>query len=67
MWGEFNEQDKVWIKKCKEDKMYTIMVDNDQIFVVHPDCEEAVYTFSLYGYDFAKALLQYYGCDTDYV
>jgi hypothetical protein len=43
------------------------MVDNDEIFVVHVDSGEDVYTFSLYGYEFAKALLQYIGCDADYV
>lgn len=64
---DFTEEDKTWIEKCKEDQMYTVMVDNDQIFVVHPDHEEAVYTFSLYGYEFAKALLQYIGCDADWV
>jgi len=64
---DFTEEDKMWIEKCKEDQMYTVMVDNDEIFVVHPDHEEAVYTFSLYGYEFAKALLQYIGCDADWV
>lgn len=61
------EQDKLWIEKCKEDWNYTIMVDNDEIFVVHTDADEAVYTFTKYGYEFAKALLQYIGCDADYV
>ena len=64
---DFTEEDKRWIEKCKEDQMYTVMVDNDEIFVVHHDHEEAVYTFSLYGYEFAKALLQYIGCDADWV
>ena len=61
------EQDKYWLKKCKEDWNYTIMVDNDEIFVVHTEKDESVYTFSLYGYEFAKALLQCYGCDADFV
>jgi hypothetical protein len=61
------ENDKLWIEKCKEDWNYTICVDNDEIFVVHTDVDEVVYTFSLYGYEFAKALLQYIGCDADYV
>lgn len=62
-----NEQDKIWIEKCKEDWNYTIQVDNDSIFVVHTESDEAVYDFSLYGYEFAKALLQYIGCDADFV
>ena len=61
------EQDKEWIEKCKEDWNYTIMVDNDSLFVVHTDSDEVMHTFSLYGYEFAKALLQYIGCDADYV
>lgn len=64
------EKDKEWIEKCKEDWNYTIMVDNGDIFVVDcrkDDDEQLVYTFSLYGYEFAKELLQYIGCDADYV
>ena len=61
------EQDKMWIEKCKEDWNYTIMVDNDEIFVVHCEMDEVAYTFSRYGYEFAKELLQYIGCDADYV
>ena len=52
-----NEKDKYWLEKCKEDWNYTIMVDNDEIFVVHVDSDEAVYTFSEYGYYFAKHLI----------
>lgn len=62
-----NEKDKYWLEKCKEDWNYTIMVDNDEIYVVHVDSDEAVYTFSEYGYYFAKNLLQYIGCDADFV
>ena len=62
-----NEQDKLWIEKCKADWNYTIKVDNDEIFVVHTDADEELYTFSQYGYEFAKGLLQYIGCDADYV
>lgn len=64
------EKDKEWIEKCKEDWNYTVMVDNDEIFVLDcqkDDDEQLVYTFSLYGYEFAKELLQYIGCDADYV
>ena len=61
------EQDKLWIEKCKEDWNYTIMVDNDEVFVVHVDEDEVVYYFSRYGYEFLKELLQYIGCDSDYV
>lgn len=62
-----NEQDKYWIEKCKEDWNYTIMVDNDEIFVVNTVADEPVYTFSEYGYYFAKYLLEYIGCDADFV
>lgn len=61
------EQDKLWIERCKEEWKYTIMVDNDEIFVVDSEKDECVYTFSLYGYYFAKELLQYIGCDADWV
>lgn len=61
------DQDKLWIEKCKEDWSYTIMVDNGEIFVVHTDSDEVVHTFSEYGYYFAKYLLQYIGCDADFV
>jgi hypothetical protein len=60
-------QDKVWIEKCKEDWDYTIMVDNDEIFVVDYRKDRVVHTFSQYGYEFIKELLQYIGCDADYV
>ena len=59
------EQDKIWIEKCKVDWNYTIMVDNDEVFVVQGD--EVVHTFSEYGYYFIKYLLQYIGCDADFV
>ena len=63
-----NEQDKLWLEKCKTDKgRYTIMVDNDCIHVDDVESEECVYTFSEYGYYFAKALLEYIGCDADFV
>lgn len=62
-----NEQDKFWIKKCKEDWSYTIMVDTGRVYVVHTDTDDVVYTFSEYGYCFAKHLLQYLGCDADFV
>lgn len=62
-----NEQDKMWLEKCKQDWNYTIMVDNDSIFVVDTVHDKAVYDFSLYGYEFAKALLEYIGCDADFV
>ena len=61
------EQDKIWIEKCKEDWNYTIMVDNDELFVVDCRNDEVAHTFSQYGYEFAKSLLQYIGCDADYV
>lgn len=61
------EQDKFWIEKCKEDWNYTIMVDNDEVFVVHTDTDKVIHVFSEYGYYFAKALLQYIGCDADFV
>lgn len=62
-----NEKDVIWLEICKEDWNYTIQVDNDSIFVVDTKKDEAVYNFSLYGYEFAKALLQYIGCDADFV
>ena len=63
-----NEQDKMWIEKCKADKLrYTVMVDNDCIYVDDAEIGDCVYTFSEYGYYFAKELLQYIGCDADFV
>lgn len=62
------EQDKLWIEKCKSDRSrYTVMVDNDCIFVDDAETGECVHTFSEYGYYFAKDLLQYIGCDADFV
>jgi hypothetical protein len=62
------EQDRQWIEKCKENKdKYTIMVDNDCIFVVDNEKDEDVYTFNEYGYYFARDLLHYIGCNTDFV
>ena len=62
------EQDKEWLEKCKENWFdYTIMMGDDKIFVVDDRTDEVVHTFSEYGYEFAKSLLEYIGCDVDYV
>lgn len=61
------KEDKIWIKKCQKDWNYTILVDNDAIFVVDCRKDGVCHTFSQYGYEFAKELLQYIGCDADYV
>ena len=62
------QEDMLWIEKCKEEKeKYSVMVDNDCIFVVDKEKDEDVYTFNEYGYYFARDLLCYIGCDADFV
>ena len=62
------QEDMLWIEKSKEEKeKYSIMVDNDCIFVVDKEKDEDVYTFNEYGYCFARDLLCYIGCDADFV
>ena len=62
-----NEQDRIWLEKCRGDWNYTVFVDNDEIFVVDKETDEAVHTFNDYGYEFAKSLLAYIGCNTESV
>lgn len=63
-----NDTEKKWILKCKThpDK-YRIMIDNDSIFIDDMEKEEFVFEFNSYGYEFAKELLDYIGCNTEHV
>lgn len=63
-----NDTEKKWILKCKThpDK-YRIMIDNDSIFIDDMEKEEFVFEFNSYGYELAKELLDYIGCNTEYV
>ena len=62
-----NDTEKKWIIKCKThpDK-YRIMIDNDSIFIDDMEKEEFVFEFNSYGYELAKELLDYIGCNTEY-
>lgn len=62
-----NDTEKKWILKCKThpDK-YRIMIDNDSIFIDDMEKEEFVFEFNSYGYELAKELLDYIGCNTEY-
>lgn len=62
-----NDTEKKWILKCKThpDK-YRIMIDNDSIFIDDMEKEEFVFEFNNYGYELAKELLDYIGCNTEY-
>ena len=62
-----NDTEKKWILKCKThpDK-YRIMLDNDSIFIDDMEKEEFVFEFNSYGYELAKELLDYIGCNTEY-
>lgn len=63
-----NEIEKDWILKCKMyPNKYRIMVDNDSIFIDDIEKEEFVFNFNYYGYEFAKELLDYIGCNVEYV
>ena len=66
----FNEEDLKWIEKCKEHpELYKIYVDNDDVYVASPldDEEEEIYTFQNLGYDFIVQILNYIGCNADWV
>lgn len=64
--------DAEWIEKCKANpEKYKIEVDNDSIFVINiengEDEWEVEHDFEEYGYYFAKSLLEYIGCNVDFV
>lgn len=73
-----NEQDKIWLEKCKQQpEKYEISVDNDCISAneINPykeDTEEwydfdgGRYTFSEWGEYFIVALLKYIGTNADH-
>ena len=42
------------------------MIDNDSIFIDDMEKEEFVFEFISYGYEFAKELLDYSGCTSEY-
>lgn len=60
-----NEQDKMWLEKCKADWKYTIAIDDYDVYVVDSDSEKKVYTFGDGGY-FLKHLLEYIGCYVEF-
>ena len=60
--------EKEWIEKCqKEPSRYKIWVDNDCITVEDTQDEDFDFAFSEYGYYFVKELLEYMGCNVDFV
>ena len=66
-----NKEDKEWLKKCIDNpEKYQIFVDNDDVFVVdaqNDDWEEALYTFSAFGYDMLFHVLRFLKCNVEYV
>lgn len=68
MW---HKEDEEWLKKCIDNpKKYQIFVDNDDVFVVdaqNDDWEEALYTFSAFGYDMLFHVLRFLKCNVEYV
>lgn len=68
MW---HKEDEEWLKKCIDNpEKYQIFVDNDDVFVVdaqNDDWEEALYTFSTFGYDMLFHVLRFLKCNVEYV
>ncbi|MBS7020382.1 MAG: hypothetical protein KH135_00715 [Firmicutes bacterium] len=64
----FSKEDKKWIEKCKKyPSKYKIYVDNDMIFVEDVFTEESIYTFEYFDYDFIVQVLNYIGCNAEWV
>ena len=68
MW---HKEDEEWLKKCIDNpEKYQIFVDNDDVFVAdaqNDDWEEALYTFSAFGYDMLFHVLRFLKCNVEYV
>ena len=68
MW---HKEDEEWLKKCIDNpEKYRIFVDNDDVFVIdaqNDDWEEALYTFSAFGYDMLFHVLRFLKCNVEYV
>lgn len=66
---DFTDEEKGWIEKCKaEPQRYRIAVDNDCIAVGDWAHEGAnIFTFAEFGYEFARQLLRYIGCNAEMV
>lgn len=68
MW---HKEDEEWLKKCIDNpEKYQIFVDNDDVFVIdaqNDDWEEALYTFSAFGYDMLFHVLRFLKCNIEYV
>ena len=66
-----HKEDEEWLKKCIDNpEKYQIFVDNDDVFVVdaqNDDWEEALYTFSAFGYDMLFHVLRFLKCNVEYV
>ena len=68
MW---HKEDEEWLKKRIDNpEKYQIFVDNDDVFVIdaqNDDWEEALYTFSAFGYDMLFHVLRFLKCNVEYV
>ena len=68
MWHKADEE---WLKKCIDNpEKYQIFVDNDDVFVIdaqNDDWEEALYTFSAFGYDMLFHVLRFLKYNVEYV
>ena len=65
------KEDEEWLKKCIDNpEKEQIFVDNDDVFVIdaqNDDWEEALYTFSAFGYDMLFHVLRFLKCNVEYV
>ena len=60
------ENDVLWLEKCEEhNTQYTIIVDNDDVYVFDNKTSCEVHSFSEYGWRFALSLLRYIGCNAE--
>ena len=68
MW---HKEDEEWLKKCIDNpEKYQIFVNNDDVFVIdaqNDDWEEALYTFSAFGYDMLFHVFRFLKCNVEYV
>ena len=55
-----------WLKKVKEEKNYTITVDNDDIYIYDTEKEERVFTFDSFGQEFIVDMLNAFGYDSEH-
>ena len=67
----WNKEDEEWLKKCIDNPdKYQILIDNDDVFIIDvedDELEDALYTFSEFGYEMLFCVLKFLKCNVDYV